>query len=309
MERVWMVADSLPEWLEQNDRGSMASAGHFFMRYFSNITGFMVACVLGISMAYADAAAQPTMPATQPATADVYLVPFSALSGDNSLEWAGKAVQQNLLTDLARANMHVIPADKPIAATSDAQTAAKSAGAKYVLTGTYQVADTLVRFNGQILDTVTGSVLGGISATGAPRDLFTLEDSLSTQAIQQINKLNAATAQNTKPAAAPAANQPAVVVQVIQPPAVVQPGTSSSYQGSALQQYIDSGRSPSQDYNQQVQDSRDRDTYGYNYNNTYGSLGGYGYGYGYGLIYGIPFGGYHYGIGWNNGHHHHDDDR
>jgi TolB-like protein len=259
------------------------------------------------SIAMSDQAA----PATQPTTVGLYLIPFSPLGGDNSLDWAGKAVQQNLLTDLARANMHVIAADKPIAATADAQAAAKAAGTKFIITGTYQVADTLVRFNGQILDTATGNVLGGISATGAPRDLFNLEDSLSTQAIQQINKLNGAAQNAAKPAVAAAPLQQPVVVQVIQPPAVLQNGiASSSYQGSALQQYIDSGRTPSNDYNNQVQNSRDNDTYGYNYNSTYGNYYGYGYGggYGYGLIYGIPYGGYHYGIGWNNGHHHHHDD-
>jgi TolB-like protein len=235
----------------------------------------------------------------------LYLIPFSALGGDNSLDWAGKAVQQNLLTDLARAKLHVIAADKPIENATDAQTAAQAAGAKFIITGTYQVADTLVRFNGQILDAATGKVLGGLTATGAPRDLFTMEDSLSAQALQQLTQ--PALAANNKPAApVPPALAPAVVLQVIQPPAVAQNGTSSSYQGSALQQYVDANRTPSTDYNQQVQDAQDRDTYDYGCNTLYGPyFGGFGCGFGYGLIYAAPAGSYHYGLGW--GHRRNDE--
>jgi TolB-like protein len=261
----------------------------------------------------AQSTTQPVVPSTQPAAADLYLIPFSPLGGDNSLDWAGKAVQQNLLTDLARAKLHVVPADKPITSTADAQTAARAVGAKTIITGTYQVADTLVRFNGQILDTVTGNVLGGISATGAPRDLFTMEDALSAQALQQLLPRNAVAA-NNKPAAPVApALQPPIVIQVIQPPAVAQIGTSSSYEGSALQQYVDSNRTPSTDYAQQAQDAQDRDTFGFNYTTAYGSyLGGIGYGYGYGLGYGVIYtvspAGYHHGFGHTD-HHGRDDER
>jgi TolB-like protein len=276
------------------------------MRLLSAFTGFLIAVMLSASFAAGDPATQPA-PSTQPAATDLYLIPFSALGGDTSLDWAGKAVQQNLLTDLARAKLNVVAADKPIEDTKDARTAARAAGAKFIITGTYQVADTLVRFTGQILETETGKVLGGLSATGAPRDLFTMEDALSAQAIQALAKLTVAV--NNKPAApVPPALQPAVVVQVIQPPAVAQNGTSSSYQGSALQQYVDSNRTPSTDYNQQAQDADDRDTFGYGYNNPgsiyFGSYGGFGYGYSYGLYYTIPSGGFHHGI-----EHRKNDDR
>jgi TolB-like protein len=276
------------------------------MRYVSTLAG-LLAMVMGISMVRAD------VPATQPAavqTADVYLIPFSPLGGDTTLDWAGKAVQQNLLTDLARAKLSVAASDKPIDNIADAKAAAKTAGAKFVITGTYQVADTQVRFNGQVLDTATGNVIGGISATGAPRDLFSMEDALSAQALQQLKQLPAVA--NNKAAGQPVtvAAQPPIVVQLVQP-AVVQPGTSSSYQGSDLQAYVNSDRTPSTDFNQQTQNSQDRNTYDYGYNNSvytpfYGGFG-YGIGYGYGLIYSVSPG-YHYGSGYVD-HHRHNDDR
>jgi TolB-like protein len=270
--------------------------------------------VLMLPVAGAEPSTRPAVASTQPGVSDLYLIPFSALGGDNSLDWAGKAVQQNLLTDIARAKFHVIPAEKPIAVIADAQSAAKAAGAKTIITGTYQVADTLVRFNGQIIDAATGNVLGGISATGAPRDLFTMEDSLSAQVLSQLGSHNAV-AVNNKPLA-PGLQQP-VVIQIIQPPAVAQVGNSSSYEGSALQQYVDSNRTPSTDYAQQLQNAEDRDTYGYGYNSIYGNyLGGYGYGYGfggyglgYGVVYSISSGGYRPGFAFGDHHHGRFDNR
>jgi len=256
----------------------------------------LIALLLGMAVPFSRADQPATQPATQPVSADVYVIPFGALGGDNSMDWAGKAVQQNLLTDLARAKLHVASADKPIENATDAQAAAQAAGAKYFITGTYQVADTLVRFTGQILDTATRKVQGGISATGAPRDLFSMEDSLSAQAIGQLAHLPP-TASNKPAGPVPPALQPPFIVQVIQPPAVAQNGASSSYQGSTLQQYVDSNRTPSTDYSQQVQDAQNRDMYNYGYNTPYGSYFGgygYGYGYGYGLIYAVPAGSYHY---------------
>jgi TolB-like protein len=278
-----------------------------FMRYPLTVSIVVLALV---SIARAD-------PTTQPAC-DVYLTPFTALGGDNSLDWAGKAVAQNLLTDLVRSKFHPLAADKALPTTADAQAAAKAAGAKFLITGTYQTAELQVRFNGQIFDVATGNVVGALTATGSPRDLFALEDSLSAQAIAQLTQ-QPAVVRNNKPAGpVPAALAPAVVVQVIQPPAVAQAGAGSSYQGSALQDYVDSNRTPSTDYSQQVQDAQDRDTYGsYNfgnggfYNGGFYSpyLGGYGIGsYGFGLVYSVSSGGFGSGFGPRFGFHH-DHDR
>jgi TolB-like protein len=260
----------------------------------------MVMGLLGLMLCGSVAGADPA--ATQPSspTGDVYLLPFAAIGGDTRLDWAGKAVQQNLLTDLARARLHPAAADQPIA-SADAQASAKAAGARYLITGTYQTTDQLLRFNGQILDVATGNVLGGITATGAERDLFSMEDSLSAQAIQQLSRLpgivagqDLANAQ--RPAAqVPPALQPAAVAILLQPPAAA---AGSSYDGSALQQYVDSNRTPSNDFEQQLQDARDRNTYApYT---DYGTYGGYYGNYGVGLYYGggLQIGGFGYSSGF-----------
>jgi TolB-like protein len=274
-------------------------------------------------------------PSTQP-SCDVFVTPFTSLGGDNSLDWAGKAVSQNLLTDLAQGKFHPMEADKAFPTTADAQAAAKAAGAKFLITGTYQTLQLQVRFNGQIVDVASGNVVGGLSATGSPRDLFALEDSLSAQAIAQLTPsinpqpavAQAANAKN-KPAAAAAAAPaaaapaaPAVIVQIVQPPAAANQGT---YQGSALAEYVNSDRNPSTDYPQQTPDSYDTAA-AYNFGNSgysgtapggsggagywgggYGGgyAGGYGIGYGFDLVYSVTSGGTRPGQNFGN-HSEHD---
>jgi TolB-like protein len=261
------------------------------MRTFS-IAAFIVGSISSVVAARAQTV---TTQPTASATGEVYLLPFTSVGNDTRFDWAGKAVQQNLLTDLGRSNLHPIAADKVLGVT-DARGSAKSVGAKYLITGTYQTSDQLLRFNGQIIEVATGTVLGGITATGAERDLFAMEDELSAQAIQQLERLpgspQAAHLANTaKPV--PPGLQPAVVVQLIQPPAAV---AGSSYGGSALEDYVNSNRTPSTDFNQQLEDARDRSTYSPDYGGYYG---GYYGTYGLGLYYGgVPFGGYGYSFGY-----------
>jgi len=289
------------------------------MRYRSICAAVLGIITLAGANLLADPAAQPAGPAPQAAqpapVCDVYLIPFTPLGNDNSLDWVGKAVQQNLLTDLARAKLHPLGSDKPIANSSDAQAAARAAGAKYLITGTYQVADQQLRFNGQVIDPTTGNVLGGISTTGAVRDLFALEDALSSQAVQQLAQLPGFANANNKlvagaPAPAAAPPVPPVVVQIVQPPAT--PAIGTKYQGSALEQYVNSNRNPSADYSQPPDISADDNyasTPGNNYNVDFGTTySGYGlgYGYGFGLFYPLPpYGKYGYGT---DGHHHHHGD-
>jgi TolB-like protein len=246
-------------------------------------------------------------PATQPtACGDVYLLPFTPLGGDSHVDWIGKAVEQNLLTDLSRGKLHPLGADNALD-TTPARTTAARAGATYLITGTYQNSDQMIRFNGQIIEVSTGNTVGAITATGADRDLFAMEDSLSEQAIHQLRQfpqfaLNAGdsanAAANKPPRPVPPALQPPALQLVVQPPAV---GQSSSYDGSALQSYVDANRTPSDDFSQQVQNSDYQNIYNYPENDTtfYGTYyGGYGIGgYGYG-VYGI---GSFYGTGLSRG--------
>jgi TolB-like protein len=212
-------------------------------------------------------------PATQPAP-DVLIAPFKPLADPNAQAALGRAIQVNLLADLGHAKFH--PAQENDL-NADPQSAGKIAGARYFISGTWQSAGDLLRFTGEITDVQSGLIVGGLSATGPARDLFSVEDALSAQAIRQLHQLTA------PPPSAP----PAVAELPLPPPAPPRP-----YPGSALESYVNSNRTPSEDYWDQYRDSHDRQAYGY-YEPAYFPYYGYGY-YGYGIPY---YGGFSYGYG------------
>ncbi len=245
-------------------------------------------------------AVAPAAPATQPAASavDVFVTPFQPLADAGDLAWAGRAVQQNLVGDLARAALRPAAGD----GAADPLAAARSAGARYLVGGTFQRDGILIRFNGQLTDVATGSVAAGLTATGDGRDLFALEDALSAQAVRAVRRLAGVPAAAGRPV--PADLQPSALAAAVQPPAG---GTGSSYDGSALQAYVDADRTPSTDYAQQVANSRDRNTFGSYTNSTafaggFGGFGGGGFGYGgVGGSYGFGgsgFGGYALGVSY-----------
>ena len=209
-------------------------------------------------------------PTTQPAI-DVTIAPFTPLD-DSAASWIGKAVQQNLIADLAR--QHFRPSE--------------SAGdGGYIIQGTYQVSDPLIRFSGQLLEARSGKVVGGLSATGSSEDLFTLEDTLSRQAAQQLGQL-----------AAPAGSHSPPTPPVAQPLAIVPP-PAEAYERPTIQEYLGTDFAPSNDYADQVNASNYRQMYQYNFSNYYfGYYSPYFWGPSYGPIYGVGFGRLGFHNGW-----------
>ena len=215
-------------------------------------------------------------PTTQPGP-DVLIAPFKSLADPSAQPALGRAIQTNLLADLAHAKFH--PAQEN---DFDAhpQSAGKIAGARYFISGTWQSAGDLLRFTSEITDVSTGLIVGGLSATGSPRDLFAIEDTLSAQVIHQLRQLTA-----PPPVASPGT---AAVTELPLPP----PVTLRPYPGSALESYVNSNRVPSNDFWDQYRNSRDLQTYEYNQ----GAYFPY-YGYGYGYITPYYYGGFSYGYG------------
>jgi TolB-like protein len=188
-----------------------------------------------------------TMAAAAPSM-DVAIAPFSAIGDSAGGDWIGKAVQQNLIADLAR--VHFRPTES-----------ASTEG--YVIRGSYQQSEQLIRFSGQLAEARSGRVVGGLSVTGSLKDMFALEDTLSNQAIGQLRQLTASAA----PVAAAATPTVADLVQ----PAV-------AYDEPTVGSFTDEYRAPSNTYSDQYSASRDRQMYQYNYSN-YFYYPYYGYGY------------------------------
>jgi len=118
-----------------------------------------------------------------PPAAVVLVLPFAAPSGAKE-EWVGKAVQQDLLTDLTQGTTTPVLAPAGAPAAIDVQAALQAGhdqGASIVVFGQAQVAGSEIRLTGEVIDVVTGKPLGGLKATGPSDELFHLEDALSGQ--------------------------------------------------------------------------------------------------------------------------------
>lgn len=150
--------------------------------------------------------------ATTPSTNTVLVLPFSSAS-DASQAWIGKAVQQDLLTDLTQGTTAQVIAPAGISPAADADEALKAGrekNASIVVYGQAQTTGKEVRLSGQMLDVATGKPIAALKATGPSDDLFHLEDALAGQVFTALPaNLLTATARQGMQAAAQARAQAA----------------------------------------------------------------------------------------------------
>jgi TolB-like protein len=141
--------------------------------------------------------AAPTTAPSQPPPASVtansasyssvLVLPFAPVAGAS--DWIGKGNQEDLATELVRQSRLDVLTPADAQAVSDAAIAAqvgRDKGASLVAFGTYQIQDTDVRINGQLIDTASGKPLAALKATGPRRDLFHMEDLLAAQAVASL---------------------------------------------------------------------------------------------------------------------------
>jgi TolB-like protein len=147
---------------------------------------------LALLVAALATSARADLPATRPAEAPAVLVlPFARLSPSTDDAWIGPAVQGSLLSDLARSRAFTVHPDSATsAAVSDEAAAvrsARSAGARYVVVGSYQVVDHDVRFLGGLLDAESERRIGSLKSTGPLSELFALQDVMGRQLERQLS--------------------------------------------------------------------------------------------------------------------------
>ena len=255
--------------------------------------------------------------ATTPAPSGPILVlPFSSPSGDAD-GWVGKAVQQDLLTDLTQGTtlQAVGPASVAPAADGDAALhAARDKGAAYVIYGQSQKTDKEMRLSGQVLDVSTGKPIGALKATGPSDELFHLEDALAGQVFMALPRdlLTAAARQGLQTAMAKM--QAAQAGQQA-------PGNGAAWPNGP---YSQPGVNPNSIYGNPPTDATQPQvtppvydggtTYNYNYYDNTPDTGYYAAPYSYGYPYytypywGVwPFGGFGFFVSPSFGFHHHFD--
>src|SRR5437764_5911542 len=113
--------------------------------------------------------------AQQPAPPEltIFIARLHPIGEDGKTAWISQAVQQNILNDLTRVQrVKPILATTPPADRDAAINAAKSAGAQFLLEGSYTLADPGIRITVQLFDLRTSNYIGAAKATGPLRELF-----------------------------------------------------------------------------------------------------------------------------------------
>ena len=197
--------------LEGYNEGDEGSRNHLVRKEFNMKRALpivIVAIVTGLmTLAVPRASAQ----STTPSTSAVLVLPFSTASAPSEA-WIGKAVQQDLLTDLTQGTTAQVIAPAGISPAADADEALKAArdkNASIVVYGQAQNTGKEVRLSGQVLDVATGKPITALKATGPTDDLFHLEDALAGQVFRALpaNLLTATARQGMQAAQAQAAQQ------------------------------------------------------------------------------------------------------
>ena len=245
--------------------------------------------VLSIAIAAALSGSAFAAPHTIEAPSRMMVLPFRPIGDVGSYGWIGDGVEQSLIVRASQPGSTILtapPQTVNLNVPLDPVATAKAAGASSVVSGSFQILNTDVKFNGQILDVGTGQVIGSMSATGPVRDLFKLEDDLAQQ-LDKVLPKQPMTDGTVEPA--PVAG----MIDTYQP--VYTPVSAGSYYSTPDDNYYPRYYSPYQ--------GAGYIDYGYDdygalpfYSGFYfGSAFGYGYGYG----YGDRFGHYH---GWEGNH-------
>src|SRR5689334_16931398 len=115
------------------------------------------------------------------APARVLLLPFDSV-GPIEKDWVAKALQQNLVAELARVNsVQAVTGERPASGVDAALKAAGDAKADYVVFGSYQSVDGDLRMTGQVIEVSKRQAVAGLKSTGSQRDLFGMEDVIANQ--------------------------------------------------------------------------------------------------------------------------------
>jgi TolB-like protein len=158
----------------------------------SLFTGLCILLLTGLTtpvFAQGQAQAPATQPAPVAAAPSDKLVVFPfAVSSDAKSPWVGKAIQQDVFTDViqrTRARVEAVPGEPPVS-TDDALHRARDTGATLAVFGDVQSTTSGMRITGQVLDVQSGAILGGLKATGRPDDLFPMEDAIAGQVLHAL---------------------------------------------------------------------------------------------------------------------------
>ncbi len=116
------------------------------------------------------------------------ILPFQPMSPAPELAWIGPAIQQSLLSDLSGLPDGVVQSAASAIISDDALKTAKESQARYVVFGSYQSIDDLLRLTGQVWDVRETKPIAGLKVTGEAHDIFAMEDELAAQIKRAVSQ-------------------------------------------------------------------------------------------------------------------------
>ena len=151
----------------------------------------------------------PAGPSSQPSVTprlSIVVLPFTNLSSDPAQQYFADGITEDLTTDLSRlADMFVISRNtaftyrnKPV----DTKQIGRELGVRYVLEGSVRRAGNQVRVNAQLIDAETDAHLWAERFNGDTRDLFALQDEITSRIAIALN-LELIAAEVARPAERP----------------------------------------------------------------------------------------------------------
>jgi TolB-like protein len=148
---------------------------------------FLLMVICSVAMGQATFGQPSTKPSQQ---VSVMVFPFRQLGDVSGHAWIGDALHDQLISAISGSTgVKVMNYDTSLGAASpeDALAAARSASPDFMVFGTFQIVDDMLRVNGHIEDTVRQEQVATLQATGHSRDFFNIEDGLAQQLRQTFS--------------------------------------------------------------------------------------------------------------------------
>jgi serine/threonine-protein kinase len=146
--------------------------------------------------AFADALVTPTLPLAPAPTApvaperSVTVLEFVNMSGNASHDWLSTGIAETVAVDLQRVSgVRVIPAGPKTETITGprATEVGRALGARWVVSGAFQVAGNRIRITPQFHDTGAGTILGATKLDGNLDDVFVLQDRIVAELLRTID--------------------------------------------------------------------------------------------------------------------------
>ena len=145
--------------------------------------------------------AAPSRAETQMTYTRLAIIPFKNLTGDQDKNWLGEGIAETVATELGTIKGLILIERSQLAKAFDELKLAKSAvldeksavkigkmiSAKYLVIGSYQMAEGDMLINARLIDIESGSVQKTARVTGSVKNIFDLQDSLAKSTLSWIN--------------------------------------------------------------------------------------------------------------------------